>query len=169
MNSNLLTVFIAVTSLAVILQTLILYAFYRTARKTAERLQALATRVEDDVIPAVRKVEAMVTENSARVNSIVENLLVTTGSVRRQVERLTETVDGVIDRTREHIVRADRFVSRTLERVEDTASRVKESVRFPVSRFSSLLDGLLAGISEYMGGRKVRHAREAVPQEDMFI
>lgn len=169
MNSNLLIAFIAITSLAVLLQTIILYAFYRSARKTGEQLQALARRVEDDVIPAVKKVEALVTENSAKVNAIVENLLVTTGSVRHQVERLTLTVDNVIERTRMHISRADRFVLHTLEQVEQVTSRVQQTMLSPVHSFSSLLDGLLAGVSEYMAGRKVRHARRVVPHEEMFI
>jgi methyl-accepting chemotaxis protein len=169
MNSELLTIFIAVTSVAVVLQVVILFAFYLSVRKVGERVTALSERIEQDVIPAVMEARELVTKNTENVNAIVKNVLDTTTSVREQVERVSLTLNDVIDRTRLQVIRADEMVTRTMDRVEQTAENVQHTVLSPVRKFSAVLTGVIAGIGEYTAGRKVKHAENAIPREEMFI
>jgi methyl-accepting chemotaxis protein len=169
MNSQLLTIFIAVTSIAVVLQVIILFAFYLSVRKVGERVTALSDKVEQDVIPGVVQVRELVTKHTENVNAIVKNVLETTTAVREQAERVSLTLNDVIDRTRLQVIRADEMVTRTFDRVEQTAENVQHTVLSPVRKFSAVLSGIVAGIGEYSAGRKVRHAENAVPREEMFI
>jgi len=169
MNSELLTIFIAVTSVAVIFQAVILFAFYLSVKKVGERVTALSARVEQDVIPAVIEARELVTKNAENVNAIVQNLVETTTAVREQAERVSLTLNDVIDRTRLQVIRADEMVSRTMDRVEQTAETVQHTVLSPVRKFSAVLTGVVAGIGEYTAGRKVRHAENAIPRDQMFI
>lgn len=168
-QNHLLTIFVALTAIAVVLQMVILFVFYLSVRKTGARMEALSRHVEEDVVPAVRQVSHLVTENSAKVSSVVENLVQTTGEVRAQVERFGVTLNDVLDRTQRQVVRADEMVSRTMDRVEQTAETVQHAVLTPARRISGFLTGVVAGFGEYAAGRKVKRAQSAVPQEEMFI
>ncbi|HVP65103.1 MAG TPA: hypothetical protein VMT82_09415 [candidate division Zixibacteria bacterium] len=169
MNSQLLSIFIAVTSIAVVLQVLILFAFYLSVRKVVERVTALSEKIEQDVIPGVVQVRELVSKNTDNVNSIVKNVLEATIAVREQVERVSLTMNDVVDRTRLQVIRADEMVSRTFDRVEQTAESVQHTVLSPMRKLSAVLTGIIAGVGEYSAGRKVRHAENAVPHEEMFI
>jgi methyl-accepting chemotaxis protein len=169
MNETLITVFIIVTAVAVVLQMAILFALYLGTKKTSARVEALAKQVEEKALPVLTQANEMIVEYRPKVTTIIENLHATSTTVREQSERINVTLNDVIDRTRLQVIRADEIVSRSMDRVEETAEAVHHVVLSPVRQMSAVVTGLLAGVGEYVGGRKVRRTREAVPQDEMFI
>jgi methyl-accepting chemotaxis protein len=169
MNETLLTVFIGATCVAVILQMGILLALYITSRKTAERLEALAKRVEDQALPTIEMARTLLTENTPKINSIIADISTTTATVKAQAERISTVMDDVVDRTRLQTIRADEMVTRTFDRLEETAETMQSVVLSPMRRMSGILTGVMAGLGEFVGGRRIRRQSKAVPNEDMFI
>ncbi len=169
MNETLLTVFIAVTAVAVVIQMAILAALYFTTRKTSARVEALAKQVEEKALPALTMANEMLVDAKPKLKTILDNMMVTTTTVREQAERLNVTLSDIVDRTRLQVIRADELVSRTMDRVEETTEAVHHVVLSPVRQLSAMMTGLMAGIGEYVGGRKVRRQERAVPQDEMFI
>lgn len=169
MNETLLTVFIAVTAVAVVLQMAILAALYFSTKKTSARVEAIAKQVEEKAIPALTMANEMLTEAKPKLTVILDNMTATTTTVREQAERLNVTLTDIVDRTRLQVIRADELVSRTMDRVEETTEAVHHVVLSPVHQLSAMMTGLMAGIGEYVGGRKVRRQQRAVPQDEMFI
>lgn len=168
-----LTVFIALTGLAVLLQACILAAMYFAMRKSGKRMEALATEVKAKVLPAVEQVHAIVTEVRPRLELIANNLAETTTALRVQVQRVDATVNDVVDRARLQIIRADELLSRTLDRVEQTSDMVHKTVISPVRQLSGLMQGITAGL-EFLFSRGRRNGggreeRRPVPQDEMFI
>jgi methyl-accepting chemotaxis protein len=169
-----LTVFVALTGVAVALQAGVLVAMYVTMRKSSARMEALAIEVKTKALPTLETAQAMLAELRPQLTVIVDNLTETTHSVRSQVERMDATVNDVVDRARLQIIRADELLSRTLDRVEETSDVVHNTVISPVRQFAGLIQGVTAGIEFLMGnrGRKNgsgRDARRPVPQDEMFI
>jgi hypothetical protein len=169
MNETLLGVFIAVTAIAVVLQMVILAAMYFSTKRATQRVEALAKQLEEKAIPALTQAHEMLTEARPKLTVILDNMSVTSTTVREQAERINVTLSDIVDRTRLQVIRADEIVSRSMDRVEETAEAVHHVVLSPVRQMSAMMTGLFAGIGEYVGGRKVRHQREAVPQDEMFI
>jgi hypothetical protein len=169
MNETLLTVFIAVTAVAVVLQMVILAALYFSTKKTSARVEAIAKQVEDKAVPALTLANEMLIDAKPKLQVILENMTVTTTTVREQSERLNVTLSDIVDRTRLQVIRADEIVSRTMDRVEETTEAVHHVVLSPVRQLSAMMTGLMAGIGEYVGGRKIRRQERAVPQDEMFI
>src|SRR5512140_3160046 len=169
MNETLLTVFVAVTAIAVVLQMAILAALYFTTKKTSARVEAIAKQVEEKAIPALTMANEMLTDAKPKLKVILDNMTETTTTVRDQAERLNVTLSDIVDRTRLQVIRADEIVSRTMDRVEETTEAVHHVVLSPVRQLSAMMTGFMAGISEYVGGRKVRRQERAVPQDEMFI
>lgn len=169
MNETLLTIFVAATCIAVILQMGILFALFLTTRKTAERMEALAKRVEEQALPTIEMARNLITENTPKINSIITDLQETTATVKNQASRIGTMLDDVVDRTRLQTIRADEMVTRTLDRIEETAETMQTVVMSPMRRMTGVLTGIMAGLGEFVGGRKVRRQSKAVPNEDMFI
>jgi len=169
-----LTVFVALTGIAVLLQAVILGALYFAMRKSSARMEALAVEVKTKALPSLETAQAILTELRPKLTVIADNLTETTHSVRSQVERMDATVNDVVDRARLQIIRGDELLTRTLDRVEETSDIVHNTVVSPVRQFAGLIQGVTAGIEFLLGNRGRRNggsreARRPVPQDEMFI
>jgi methyl-accepting chemotaxis protein len=169
-----ITVFVALTGAAVVLQAGILAALYVTMRKSSARMEALAVELKTKALPALETAQEILIELRPKLTVIADNLTETTHSVRSQVERMDATVNDVVDRARLQIIRGDELLTRTLDRVEETSDMVHSTVVSPVRQFAGLIQGVTAGIEFLLGnrGRKnggSRETRRPVPQDEMFI
>ena len=169
-----LTVFIALTGLAVALQAGVLLAMYLTMRKSSERVDALVNEVKTKIMPTVEQAQGLMTEMRPKLGVIADNLQEATTLMRDQVQRVDATVSDTVDRARLQIIRADELVSRTLDRVEQTSDMVHRTVVSPVRQLSGLMQGITVGLEFLFGSRGRRNGggrdeRRPVPQDEMFI
>jgi hypothetical protein len=171
---NQMSLFVAVTGIAVLLQAGVLLAMYLAMRKSGQRMEELAGDVKTKVMPTVVEVQAMITMLRPKIETIVENLSETTSTLRSEVKRVDATVNDAIDRGRLQIIRADELLSRTLDRVEQTSEIVHKTVVSPVKQLSGLVQGITTGLEFLFSGRNrrnggTREERRPVPQDEMFI
>jgi len=154
-------VFIIFTAVAVIIQAGILVALFAAVRKTASRVETLATEVSTKAVPTLTTAQEMLIELRPRVQDIVANVEHSARLARSQVERIDATVSDVVDRTRLQVIRADELVNRTL---------VQRTVVSPIRQLAGVLQGVSAGL-EFFLGRKRRNPRDeaGVPQDELFI
>ena len=168
-----LTLFIALTSIAVLLQAGVLLAMYLAMRKTTTDLQTLAGEVRTKVMPAIDQAQQILAEVRPKIEVISENLRDTSMTVKAQIQRIDATVNDVMDRARLQIIRADELIGRTLDRVENTSEVVHRTVVSPVRQVSGLMQGITVGL-EFLFARRRRNGggrgeRRPVPQDEMFI
>lgn len=169
-----ITVFIALTGLAIFLQAGILLAMYLAMRQSSARMEALASELKSKVVPTIEHAEALMAEFRPKLQVIGENLQQTTTLLRDQVTRADATVKDAVDRGRLQIIRADELLTRTLDRVEQTSDMVHSTVISPVRQLSGLMQGITVGLEFLFGGRSRRNGssreeRRPVPQDEMFI
>ena len=168
-----LTVFVALTAIAVALQAGVLVAIFVVLRQTSGRLEALATEVKTKVLPTVEQAQAMLTEVRPKLQAISDDVKDSTTAVRDQIKRIDAVVNDVVDRARLQVIRADELLSRTMDRVEQTSEMVHKTVVSPVRQVSGLMHGITAGLEFFFSGRGTRNGgrreRRPVPQDEMFI
>jgi len=169
-----LTVFIALTGFAVLLQAGVLLAMYFAMRKSGDRMEALASEVKTKVLPTVEQVQQIMTAIRPQMEVIVDNIEGATTVIRSQVERVDATVTDAMDRARLQIIRGDELLTRTMDRVEHTSEIVQKTVVSPVRQLSGLMQGITVGLEFLFGGRNRRNGsnreeRRPVPQDEMFI
>ncbi len=162
-----LTIFIAITSAAVVIQACILIAMFVALRKTSARLESLAEDVRTKILPTAETVNSMLVEFRPKLETTMANVAETTSLVRAQIERLDATLSDVMDRTRLQIIRADDMVTKTLDRVEETTETVHRTVISPIRKFAGVFQGLTTGLEFFLNGKRGRRPR--VPQDEMFI
>jgi len=169
-----LTLFIALTGIAVALQAAVLFAMYLAMRKTGERMEALATEVKTKILPTVEQAQAMIIDVRPKLELVAANLAESTTLMRAQVKRVDAAVNDAVDRARLQVIRADELFSRTLDRVEQTSDMVHNTVISPVRQLSGIMQGVTVALEFLLKrqGRRNGHGRDerrAVPQDEMFI
>jgi len=169
-----MTVFIALTGIAVLLQAGVLLAMYLAMRKTTSDLQALATEVRTKVMPSIDQAQQIIAEVRPKIEIIADNIRDTSVTVKSQIQRVDAAVNDVVDRARLQVIRADEVLSRTLDRVEHTSEVVQRTVVSPVRHISGLMQGITVGLEFLFAGRSRRNGggreeRRPVPQDEMFI
>jgi len=164
-----LTIFIAVTAAAVVIQAGILVAMYLAVRQSSARLEALAEAVRSKVLPTAELAQSMLTEARPKLETLITNLSDSSTILHTQLERLDATVNDVVDRARLQVIRADELVGRTLDRVEQTTDLVHKTVVSPVRQVSGLFQGVMAGMEFFFSARNRQRSRAPVAQDEMFI
>ncbi len=178
---NELTLFVAVTSVAVVLQMLILLALYLVTRKLSTRMEALADRVEDTagtlqvrVLPVIDNVKAIQQDVKSfietarpKVEIVLDNLSQISTTARGSVERIDTTVNDAVDRIRLQVIRGDEMITRTMDRIEETSEKVQHTVMSPVRQVSGIVHAISTGVGSYFNQQKRR--RNGGPSDEMFI
>ena len=170
MDDTLLKSFIAVTTIAVVVQAGILVGLYLAVRKSTARMEALATEVKSRVLPTVETAQNLMVELRPKIDVISNNLAESSDLVRNQLGRLDATVTDVLDRARLQVIRADELLNRTMDRVEETSEVVHKTVISPLRQVNGLMAAISTGVDFFLG-QKRRHPRNGggVPQDEMFI
>lgn len=167
MNGLLIT-FIAVTAAAVVLQMLILAGMYFAMRKTSAKVDSLADEVKNKVLPTAELAHSMMSDLRPKIETVVDNVSVSTTMLRTQLERVDATLTDIVDRTRLQVIRADEFVNSTMDKLEETREAVQRTVVSPVRHLTGLMHGLGAGFEAFFSRR--RGGRSPVAsQDEMFI
>jgi len=163
--NGLLIIFIAVTAGAVLLQAGMLAGMYVAMRKTSRRVESLADEVKTKVLPTAEMAHSMMRDLRPRIETVADNVSVSSTLLRGQMERIDATLADIVDRTRLQVIRADEFVNSTMDKLEETREAMQRTVLSPVSRLSGLVHGVGVGVEAFFSRRR----RSAVAQDEMFI
>jgi methyl-accepting chemotaxis protein len=176
MDDNLLRIFIAVTSFAVLIQAGVLVALFLTARKTMTKMEALAEEVKGKGIPLIETVHATVVELrpkieaiAGKVEEISANVSESSATVKNQISRIDATITDVVDRARLQVIRADELLGRTIDKVEETSEAVHRTVTSPLRQVNGLVAAISTGFEVFVGQKKRPRNGSNVPQDEMFI
>ena len=169
-----LTIFIAITAAAVVLQMLILLAMAIVMFKLSARLKTVADETESRVFPLLENAKVLQQEVKSfletarpKIDVILDNAAHVTTTARTDVERVQATVNDLLDRVRLQVIRADEMVTRTMDRVEETSERVQQSVLSPVRKVSGIAQAISVGVGTFFANQKRR--RNGGPSDEMFI
>jgi len=163
-----LNIWIALTTLAVVIQAGILVALYVSVRKSSARMEEIATDLHKKTAPILESTQAIMVDSRPKIEAITDNLLAASTSIKSQVERLDATVSDAVDRTRLQIIRADDLVTRTMDRVEETTDVVHRTVLSPVRQMAGIVTGLTTGLGAFFG-RRPNQPEDSQQDEEMFI
>jgi hypothetical protein len=170
MDDNLLKVFIAATTFAVVIQAGILIGLYLAVRKSTERLEALAHEVKAKALPTMDTVQTFLVEARPKIDLISTNVQESSTLVRNQLARFDATLTDALDRSRLQIIRADELLSRTMDKVEETSDAVHKTVISPLRQVNGLMTAISTGVEVFFGQkRRTPKNGMGVPQDEMFI
>lgn len=168
MDNTALTIFVAVTAVAFVLQLGVIVAMFLALRKTSAKLESLAEEVKTKVLPTAELAQQMISDLRPKITTVLDNVAVSTTVLRNQMERMDATLTDIIDRTRLQVIRADEFVNHTMDKLEETREAVSRTVVSPVKHISGLMHGVTAGLEAFFARKRGRESG-SVQQDEMFI
>lgn len=171
MNSNLLTAFVAITSVAVVLQTLILLGLYLSLRRSASQMEGIVLDFHRRATPLIENARDILADATPKVKEITSNLTEASVTLKKQASTLGDTAVEIAMRAKNKVAMADDMMTRTLDRVEKTTGAVQNSVLLPVRRVNGILQGISVGIGAFLNQkREVREERKrSTNDEGMFV
>lgn len=174
MNSQvIMAIFVVVAAIALLLQLGTLFALFLALRKTAERLEAMAGRLESQTTPILATAHAILDEAQPKLSEITSNLAESTATVRAHVAEMAEATTEIVGRARLQAERIDEFVGNTLSRIELTTEFIQQSVITPIKRIQAIVQAVSAGWGILRANRSRRktqgNSSGADADEEMFI
>jgi hypothetical protein len=168
MGNTVITIFVIVAAAAILLQAGILFGMFFAMRKTSAKVESLAEEVKTKVLPTAELAHSMITDLRPKIETVADNVSVSTTMLRTQLERIDATLTDIVDRTRLQVIRADEFVNTTMDKLEETREAVQRTVVSPVRQISGLMHGVSAGVEAFFGRRRPRPTPNS-QQDEMFI
>ncbi len=169
-----LTIFIAVTAGAFVTQMLILAVMAAIMWRMAARVHSLTETLESRAMPLLENakkltgdVQSLVETARPKVEVLLDNASVISTTARNQTQKLDATLTDFMDRARLQAIRVDEMLTRTFDRVEDTSSKVENTVMSPLRHLNGVLQGIGAGLETLF--QKSRQPKNGRHNDEMFI
>ena len=168
-----LTIVIAITAAAVVLQMLILLALYLSVRKLSARLELVTDETQSRVFPLLENVKVIQEDvkvwmdtSRPKIDVILDNAAHVSTVARTDIDRVGATLNDLLDRLRLQVIRADELVTHTMDRVEETSEKVQHSVMSPVRKVSGIVQAISVGVGTFFSSQRRRNGG---PSDEMFI
>ena len=158
---GLLTLFVALTTVAIITQAGVLVGIYVMSKRLSEQVERFMKETREMMVP---------------LRSIADNLrtasanLVEIGlSARDQFRRVEAMVTDTGEALHVQLERFDRVSQSVMDRVNETAEIVQDSVVRPVREVAAVAKGLTRGFGSFFFGRGRSTVDQARQDEELFI
>jgi hypothetical protein len=158
---GLLTLFVALTAIAIITQAGVLVGIYVLSRRLSEQVERFMKDTREMMVP---------------IRSIAENLrtasanLVEIGlSARDQFRRVETMVTDTGEALHVQLERFDRVSQNVIDRINETAEIVQDSVVRPAREVAAVAKGLTRGFGAFFFGRGRSTVDQARQDEELFI
>jgi methyl-accepting chemotaxis protein len=170
MNSNLLTFFIAVTTVAVVLQMVILLGLYLAVKRSTAQAENIALDFQRRTTPLIENARDILADATPKLEALTANLNDASETFKRQAESLGDTAVEIAIRARNRAVQADELITHTLERVEKTTEAMQDSVLSPMRRVTGILHAINTGVGVFLNQKRdTRRERRGSNDEGMFV
>lgn len=170
MDNTIITVFVVVAAVAIVLQTVILFVLYKAMRQSSEKVEGIATRLEQQASPVLTTAAAILDDAKPKLAEITTNLAESSATIRANVAQVGLATSEITERVRMQAARIDDFILNAAHKVEATSDLLQEKVFTPMRRVRAIVSALNTGLS-FLKSRRPRHRRNEreVEDEEMFI
>jgi hypothetical protein len=157
---GLLTLFVALTAIAVITQAAVLIAIYIMSKRLSEQVERFIREARDLFVPM-----RSITENLKTASANIVDIGL---SAREQFRRVEAMVTDTGEALNVQLERFDRVGQDVVDRINETAHIVQESVIRPVRELAALAKGL-GGFSAFLFRKGRSTVDQARQDEELFI
>ncbi len=145
-NTRLLMIFVGVVALSMFAQAIVVIFAAIAARRTQERVLAIAEELRMRAAPIIDNAEALVKDTLPKIRTISDNLLEASHVVRAKAVEFDSTLTDANKRTRAQVARIDGMVSAALTATGSLAALIHQGIRTPMVEVVGLVNGFKAGL-----------------------
>ena len=158
---GLLTLFVALTAIAIITQAGVLVGIYVMSRRLSDQVERFMKDTREMMVP---------------IRSIADNLRIASANIveiglsaRDQFRRVEAMVTDTGEALHMQLERFDRVSQNIIDRINETAEIVQDSVVRPAREVAAVAKGLTRGFGAFFFGRGRSTVDQARQDEELFI
>jgi hypothetical protein len=167
--SGWLEMFIAVATVAIVLQMAILLAIYLQMRGAVQHFTQIAAQLQSRIDPILVRANRILEDSEDRVRTIMSNAAELTEIARSQAQKVDRAFTDAVERLRIQVVKADQILTGALEVIEEAGSSFRAKLWQPFHQASAILKGIKAGIDFIRGQARKPVSDPATQDEELFI
>jgi len=169
-NQTLLVIFVALTGVAVMLQTAILLALYLTMRRAVNSVREQVEDLRSSALPVLSETKEFLDRVGPKVDSVVSDLAELTRGLRVQSTELQITATEIIERVRRQTSRMDYILTGVLDTVDRAGTVVSEVISVPLRQIAAVAASIKAVIGVLVSREIPRPRQTHSPADkDMFV
>jgi hypothetical protein len=173
-NDTLLLAFVAVTAVAIVLQTIILLAVFFAVRKAAASIKDEVEDLRSSLMPIIYNSRDLYTRLAPKVEAAIDDLAEIAHGLRLQTAEIESSAVEIMGKLRRQTSRLDLMFTTVLDAVDRAGGFVAETVSRPVRKVSALLSSIKAVIESLRAPaaepRPTQHAGDRpAGDRDMFV
>jgi hypothetical protein len=158
---SLLTLFVALTAIAVMTQAGVLIAIYLVSKRHSEQMERFMNETRQLMAPI-----QSITENLRMASANIAEIGVSARDQFRRVEGMVSETSEVLQT---QLARLDSATREIVERVNGTAQVIQDSVIRPVREVAAVAKGFTRGIEAFFLRRQKSTVDQAHQDEELFI
>jgi ABC-type phosphate transport system auxiliary subunit len=159
-----ITAAVVVAAVAIVVQTVILFAMYLASRAMKKQITPLVAKME----PLAEQSQRVLEEVRAQVKDVTSRASEVLELSRKQLARADEFLEEATDRARAQMDRIELVLDDAAGRFQETVSLLHRGVLGPLRQLHGLTMGIRTALAVLFGERRTTVAR-ATHDEEMFI
>jgi uncharacterized protein YoxC len=167
---------IGVAALALLMQTIILFALYRGVSKAAQSMKAEIEDLRASLMPilettrqVVGTTRDLVVSLTPKVEATVSDVAELARGVRAQAAEVEAATEEILGRVRRQTGRIDTMFTGTLDAVDRASAYVTETVSKPVRQLSGILAAIKAVVESLRASDPSYREPTLHDDKDMFV
>lgn len=160
---------IALGAVALLMQTIILFALYRGVSKSTEQMKEQLEEMRSSVMPIVENARELFVRLAPKVEDSVTDVAEMARGLRVQAEDVQKAIEEILAGVRKQTGRIDTMFTGTLDAVDHASAFVAEAVSKPVRQLSGLLAGVKAIVESLRASDPSYREPRVHDDKDMFV
>ncbi|HXN74275.1 MAG TPA: hypothetical protein VN861_17140 [Candidatus Acidoferrales bacterium] len=162
--------FIVIAAIAIVIQMGILLSMLVTMKGAIEKFSGIASDLQSRIDPILLRTNRILEDSEDKIASIMSDGAEVTRMARGQAQKIDRVFTDSLERLRIQVIRADQILTGALEVIEDTGTKVRNTLWGPVHQVSAVLKGVKVGIDVLRGVQGRKAEPDGAPQdEELFI
>jgi hypothetical protein len=161
--------FIVIAAVAIVIQMVILLAMLLSMKGAIEKFTKIADDLTARIDPILLRTNRILEDSEDKIASIMADGAEVTRLARGQAQKIDRVFTDSLERVRVQVIRADQILAGALEVIEDTGTKVRNTLWGPVHQFSAVLKGVKVGIDVLRGVQRRAEPDGAPQDEELFI
>ena len=159
-----LTVFVAISGLALLIQAALLYGIYRTTKV----IQAEALTILPQAKSILAKAETTLEDSRKRVAEITTRANEMMDLGKTQLVKLDEVINDASSRAKIQLERAELIIDDTMSRVHHSVTTVHNGIVRPIREIQGITTGVRTALQHFLRGQRPSVA-QATQDDEIFI
>jgi hypothetical protein len=168
-SQTILIAFVIVTSVAVVLQAMIMLGILLSMKKAAKQSLEVAEDLRASIVPLAQSTRELVEKLGPQLVTVTTNIAAVTRDLREETADMRLATADLKERVHRQAVRMDGMLTTSLDKAEQVTALVEAAITTPVRQVNGVVQAVKAATERYFRVERRPAATHSAEDENMFL